>query len=91
VRVKPVPLPEGPNPAASASIHVEPFVAVFAVVEGLGVISLHRTQEEAQAALAAELERREQRARSHVNRLSEPQASSLAVIAAPEAMMGAEK
>jgi hypothetical protein len=43
----------GPNPHASDPLHVAPFGKVFALVEGLGVISTHRTREEAEAALKA--------------------------------------
>lgn len=50
--------PEGPNPAAAKGLRVEPFGAGFAVVEGLGVISLHRAETEAQTALERRLERR---------------------------------
>ena len=45
-------MPVGPNPAIKKGLRVEPFANIFAVVEGLGVISLHRTREEADAALA---------------------------------------
>ena len=45
-------LPVGPNPAAKKGLRVEPFANIFALVEGLGVISLHKTREEAAAALA---------------------------------------
>lgn len=57
IRSKPI-LPEGPNPAATAPLRVEPFGSIYALVEGLGVISLHRTPEEGKTALEAELERR---------------------------------
>jgi len=46
-------LPPGPNPAASKGLRVEPFANIFALIEGLCVISLHPTQAEADAALAA--------------------------------------
>ena len=42
----------GPNPAAKKGLRVEPFANIFAVVEGSGVISLHKTREQAAAALA---------------------------------------
>ena len=42
----------GPNPALKKGLRVEPFANIFAVVEGLGVISLHKTRQEADAALA---------------------------------------
>jgi hypothetical protein len=48
----------GPNPAASRGLRVRPFANIFALVESLGVISLHRTEQEAKTALEAELERR---------------------------------
>jgi hypothetical protein len=51
-------LPPGPNPAASRPAHVAAFGRIWAIVETLGVISTHRTREEAEAALAARLERR---------------------------------
>jgi hypothetical protein len=51
-------LPPGPNPAAQLPLRVNPFGKVFALVEGLGVISLHNTREEGEAALAVEVERR---------------------------------
>jgi hypothetical protein len=49
----------GPNPAALKGPRVEPFGTGFALVEGLGVISLHRGETEAKTALEAYLERRE--------------------------------
>ena len=45
-------MPVGPNPAAAKGLCVKPFANIFAVVESLGVISLHKTREEADAALA---------------------------------------
>ena len=45
-------MPAGPNPAIKKGLRVEPFANIFAVVENLGVISLHKTREEADAALA---------------------------------------
>jgi hypothetical protein len=58
VRTRAKTLPPGPNPAASAPLRVNPFGKIFALVEGLGVISLHRTRDEGEAAFAAEAERR---------------------------------
>ena len=46
-------MPVGPNPALAKGLRVEPFGKVWAVVEGLGVISTHRERGEADAALAA--------------------------------------
>ena len=51
-------LPPGPNPHRDDPMHVAPFGKIWAVVESLGMISTHRTREEADAALAARLERR---------------------------------
>ena len=45
-------MPVGPNPAIAKGLCVKPFANIFALVENLGVISLHRTREEAAAALA---------------------------------------
>jgi hypothetical protein len=50
--------PPGPNPHRNDPMLVAPFGKVWAVVECLGVISTHKTRQEADAALAAELERR---------------------------------
>lgn len=52
----------GPNPAAARGLCVRPFANIFALVESLGVISLHRTEQEAKTALEAELERRKRNA-----------------------------
>jgi len=52
--------PEGPNPEAAKRLRVKPFANIFALVEGLGVISLHRTLSDAQTALEGEIERRRQ-------------------------------
>ena len=57
-RAKDAGLPPGPNPAATAPLRINPFGKAFALVEGLGVISLHRTRKEAKTALAAARERR---------------------------------
>jgi ribosomal protein S27AE len=51
-------MPIGPNPSASRPAHVAPFANIFALVEGLGVISLHQTEAEAKTALEEWLERR---------------------------------
>lgn len=62
-RVDPKPgktLPAGPNPAAAKGLRVEPFAKIFALVDGLGCISLHKTREEADAALAAQRAKRHQ-------------------------------
>lgn len=48
----------GPNPEAAKGLRVKPFANVFALVEGLGVISLHQTEAEAKTALEGEIERR---------------------------------
>jgi hypothetical protein len=53
-------MPVGPNPMASAGLRVAPFANIFALVEGLGCISLHRTEAEAKTALEGEIERRRQ-------------------------------
>ena len=49
---------DGPNPEATKGLRVKPFANIFALVEGLGVISLHRTEAEAKTALEEWLERR---------------------------------
>lgn len=54
IRSKPI----GPNPAAAKGLRVEPWANIFALVDGLGVISPYRTEAEAKAALEIELERR---------------------------------
>jgi hypothetical protein len=46
------------NPEAKLGLRVKPFANVFALVEGLGVISLHKTEAEAKTALEGEIERR---------------------------------
>jgi hypothetical protein len=51
-------LPVGPNPAAGKGLRVRPFANIFALVEGLGVVSLHRTEADAKTALEQEQERR---------------------------------
>jgi hypothetical protein len=51
-------LPPGPNPAAAKGLRVAPFAKIFALVDGLGCISLHRTEAEAQTALDQERQRR---------------------------------
>lgn len=51
-------MPEGPNPEATKGLRVKPFANIFALVEGLGVVSLHQTEAEAQTALEGEVERR---------------------------------
>jgi hypothetical protein len=49
------PMPPGPNPHRDDPMQVKPFGRIWAVVEGLGVISLHRTREEADEELKARL------------------------------------
>jgi hypothetical protein len=44
-------LPPGPNPALKKGLRVEPWANVFALVEGLSVLSLHPKREGAEAAL----------------------------------------
>ena len=51
-------MPVGPNPMASAGLRVAPFANIFALIEGLGCISLHRTEADAKTALEGEIERR---------------------------------
>lgn len=51
-------MPPGPNPAIAKGLRVAPFANIFALTETLGVISLHRTEAEANEALRSELERR---------------------------------
>jgi hypothetical protein len=51
----------GPNPALKKGLRVAPFANIFALVDGLGAISLHRTEQEAAAALAAYLAERQHR------------------------------
>jgi hypothetical protein len=53
-------MPVGPNPAIAKGPRVAPFANIFALVESLGVISLHKTEADAKTALEAELERRRQ-------------------------------
>jgi hypothetical protein len=53
------PMPPGPNPEALKGLRVKPFANIFALVEGLGVISLHKTETDAKAALEGEIERRQ--------------------------------
>jgi len=48
-------MPPGPNPHAHDPMQVKPFGKIWAVVEGLGVISAHRTRAEADQALKARL------------------------------------
>jgi len=50
-------LPPGPNPALAKGLRVEPFASVWALVNGLGVVSIHRTEAAAQGALEDERER----------------------------------
>lgn len=50
--------PVGPNPEAAKGLRVKPFANIFAVVEALGVVSLHRDEADAQTALEVELKRR---------------------------------
>jgi hypothetical protein len=59
-------MPEGPNPAAKLGLRVSPFANIFALVEGLGVISLHQKEADAKAALEGEIERRLRFNASHV-------------------------
>lgn len=51
-------VPPGPNPEATKGLRVKPFANVFALVDGLGVISLHRDEADAKTALDEEIERR---------------------------------
>jgi hypothetical protein len=51
-------MPVGPNPFAGAGLRVAPFANIFALVEGLGCISLHKTEADAKTALEGEIERR---------------------------------
>jgi hypothetical protein len=46
------------NPEAAKGLRVRPFANIFALVEGLGVISLHKTEADAKTALEGEIERR---------------------------------
>ena len=48
IRSKPI----GPNPAAAKGLRVEQWANIFALVDGLGVISPYRTEAEAKAAHA---------------------------------------
>ena len=48
----------GPNPEAALGLRVKPFANIFALVEGLGAVSLHQTEADAKTALAGEIERR---------------------------------
>ena len=49
-----------PNPEAAKGLRVKPFANIFALVEGLGVVSLHKTEADAKTALEGEIERRTQ-------------------------------
>ena len=49
---------KNPNPEATKGLRVKPFANIFALVEGLGVVSLHRTEADAKTALEEALERR---------------------------------
>jgi hypothetical protein len=51
-------MPVGPNPAIAKGLRVAPWANIFALVDGLGVISPYRTEAEAKAALEVELARR---------------------------------
>lgn len=51
-------VPPGPNPEAERGLRVKPFANIFALVESLGVISLHQTEADAKTALEGEIERR---------------------------------
>jgi hypothetical protein len=46
------------NPHRDDPLQVKPFGKIYALSEGLGVISLHRTKTDAEYALANETERR---------------------------------
>lgn len=52
-------MPVGPNPEAAKGLRVKPFANIFALVEGLGVVSLHKCEADAQTALEDELKRRQ--------------------------------
>lgn len=51
-------MPRGPNPAIAKGLRVAPFAKIFALVDGLGCISLHKTEADAKTALEQEQERR---------------------------------
>ena len=65
-------VPPGPNPEAAKGLRVKPFANIFALVEGLGVISLHKTEPDAKAALEGEIERRQRFNASHVLDAKDP-------------------
>jgi hypothetical protein len=52
--------------------HVAPFGKVFAIVEGLGVVSAHKTYDEAKTALEELLERRRLRERAQASAATSP-------------------
>jgi hypothetical protein len=52
-------VPPGPNPEGAKGLRVKPFANIFALVESLGVISLHQTEADAKTALEGEIERRQ--------------------------------
>jgi hypothetical protein len=58
-------VPPGPNPEAAKGLRVKPFANIFALVESLGVISLHQTEADAKTALEGEIERRHRFNASH--------------------------
>jgi hypothetical protein len=47
----------GPNPVLKKGLRVEPWANIFALVEGLSVLSLHPKREDAEAALLERAER----------------------------------
>lgn len=51
-------LSPGPNPHAGDPLHVAPFGKAWALVEGLGVISAHKTKDDADRAYIEEQHRR---------------------------------
>jgi hypothetical protein len=63
---------DGPNPEAALGLRVKPFANIFALVEGLGVISLHQTEADAKTALEGEIERRRQVNQRHSGEVNPP-------------------
>jgi hypothetical protein len=55
-------MPPGPNPAANRPLRVSRMGKAWVVVQGLGVVSMHKRWWEAKAALAEALKRQERRA-----------------------------
>jgi hypothetical protein len=77
-------VPPGPNPEAERGLRVKPFANIFALVEGLGVVSLHQTERQAKTAREGEIARRlsfnklssDRRAPAEADEAEDPEAQS---------------